>query len=467
MSAWPESEETAVQKLANYAASLTFDDLPELAVIRARQVVLDYLATALGGYRTDLGQRMADFAARMRPGVEASIIGSGRCSSLYGAAWANAAICCIPGMTETHRLCGHAASELVPVALAIGEHLHLDGQRLITALAAGYEIFGAIQPAVRAPQRIRGLDHKSQVGTLASAITAGVALGLDAARLGHALALAADMACGTEQYAFDAGKCDTEGLLAGYAAANGISAAQLADFGFHGPPGALDGPYGYFHAFGGGFRPEYLHGLGQPTMLASAAFKPHSGCRCVHAGVDAAIDVTRKGQPPLGDIVSIEVATYKDAVTPEFRLNVNPDNPDAAAYSLPIAVATILVRGNWYREDIEAFHDPEIQRLAHLTHCYVDEDIEADYPRTMGCVVRVATSQGTTHEGRVQYPKGEPENMLTDAEFEYKLRRLAADLLPDRQLNSILRITGMLERSPDVAELVALTVPVADGSERT
>lgn len=448
---------TAVEKVATYAANLRFEDMTELTVTRARQVVLDTLGTALGGYQERLGHLAADYAATMHPGDEASLIADGRRSTVEGAAWANAVMGKYLGMDDSHRTCGHVAVELVPVALALGEHKRLDGRRVITAIAAGYDVFGAIQPAVKVPQRERGLDHKGQAGTLASSITAGVALGLDEGQLAHALALSMDMACGTEQYVWDAGLCDTKDLLAGYAARNGIYAAKLAAFGFRGPPGALDGPYGYYHAFGDGYDPAFLAGIGRGFTLAETGFKPHAGCRHVHACVDATQELLKSGQPPLEEIVSIEIGTYKGAMTPDFRVNYAPENVGQAGFSLPVTVAVVLARGSWYREDIEAYNEPEIRRLRPLVKVYLDEELEAAYPEKNGCVVRVVTEDGSEYEGRVDYAKGEPENMLTDGEFEYKFRRLVGDLLAGDQVDQILERVSRLEELEDVGELVRLT----------
>lgn len=77
-----------------------------------------------------------------------------------------------------------------------------------------------------------------------------------------------------------------------------------------------------------------------------------------------------------------------------------------------------------------------------LVNVYLDEEIEADYPHTMGCVVRVRTRDGQTYEGRVQYPKGEPEKMVTDDELQYKFRRLVSGSLPSDQINQIITITA-------------------------
>jgi len=377
---------TALSVIANHAAARRFDDLSDLTIVRARQVALDFIGTMLGGYQTRLGRLAADYAARVMGGDEASIVGDGRRSSLEGAAWANAVMGKYLGMDDSHRTAGHVASELVPVVLALGEQLHLSGRQVIKAMAVGYDVMDVIQTAVKGWQRERGLDHKGQAGTLASAAAAAVAMRLPAEKIGHALALSMDMACGTEQYVYDAGACDTKDLLAGYGARNGIYAAKLADFGFEGPPGALDGPYGYFHAFGPGYDPAYLDNL-DGQALARTGFKPHAGCRHVHACVDATHELLKRGQPDLSQIAAIEVDSYQ------------------------------------------------------------------------GCEVRIVTRSGEQYRGRVEYAKGEPENMLTDEEFEEKFRYLAGDLLPEERIARLIACAGRLEQLEDVNELVSLTVP--------
>lgn len=449
---------TAVSTIANYVAARRFDDLDDLTVLRAQQVMLDFIGTMLGGYQTRLGKLAADYAAEMLGGDDAAIAGDGRRSSLEGAAWANAVMGKYLGMDDSHRAAGHVAAELVPVALAIGEQLHLSGRQVITAMAVGYDVMDLVHPVVEAWQRERGLDHKGQAGTLASAVTAAAAMQLPAEKIAHALALSMDMACGTEQYVYDAGACDTKDLLAGYAARNGIYAAKLADFGFRGPPGALDGPYGYFHAFGPGYDPSYLDSLDN-RALARTGFKPHAGCRHVHACVDATHELLQSGQPDLNEITAIEVDTYHEAITPSFRVNYKPETVGQAGFSLPVTVAVVLTRGSWFKEDIETYNHPEARRLRHLVKVGLDEAIQAEHPKKNGCEVRIATRSGKQYQGRVEYAKGEPENMLTDAEFEDKFRYLAGSLLPEGQIHQLVDCVRQLERLDDINELVQCAVP--------
>lgn len=448
----------AVSIIANYAANRTFEGLTELTITRARQVILDFIGTMLGGYQTRLGKLGADYVAEMLSGNEASIIGDHRRSTLEGAAWANAVMGKYLGMDDSHRTAGHAAAELVPVVLAIGEKLHLSGQQIITALAVGYDVMDAIQPPVEIWQRERGLDQKGQSGTLASAVTAAVAMGLSEDKIAHALSLSMDMASGTEQYVYDAGACDTKDLLSGYAARNGIYSAKLANFGFRGPPGALDGPYGYFHAFGPGYDPSYLENL-DSKALARTGFKPHAGCRHVHSCVDATQELLKSGQPNLGEITSIEIDTYHEAITPDFRVNYTPQTVGQAGFSLPVTVSVILTRGNWFREDIETYDEPEQQRLRQLVKVGLDTVIQSEHPNKNGCEVRIRTANGMQYKGRVEHAKGEPENMLTDSEFEEKFRYLVGDLLPQEQIARIVECCNQLESLSDISELVQFTTP--------
>ncbi len=450
--------QTAAQFIGEYAAARRFGELSELTVTRARQVMLDHFGVTLGGIQSELGQRAADYAAQTHAGDDATIIGDGRRSTLEGATWANAVAGKAMGMDDSHRGAGHVASELVPVALTLGEMHRLSGEQVITALAVGYDVMEMIQVAVDAWQRERGHDHKGQAGTIASAVTAAVAMGLPADQIAHALALSMDMACGTEQYVYDAGACDTKDLLAAYGAQNGIASARMAEFGFRGPPGALDGEYGYFHAFGPGYDPAFLDRL-DGEALARTGFKPHAGCRHVHSCVDATHALLQSGQPDLDAITEIEIDSYQEAITPSFRVNYEPQTLGQASFSLPVTVSVILTRGRWFSDDIATYDDPQQRRLRQLVKVGLDEAIQAEHPAKNGCEVRIHTNDGRRYHGRVEHAKGEPENMLTDAEFEAKFRHMAGDILPDMQTAELLDNISRLETLDDVGDLVRLSLP--------
>ena len=167
----------------------------------------------------------------------------------------------------------------------------------------------------------------------------------------------------------------------------------------------------------------------------------------------------KSGRPDLDAITAIEIDTYHEAITPSFRVNYEPQSVGQAGFSLPVTASVILTRGTWFREDIETFNEPEQARLRHLVKVGLDEAIQAEHPLKNGCEVRIATEDGTQYKGRVEHAKGEPQNMLTDDEFETKFRYLVGDLLPEEQITRVISTVNRLEHLDCVSELVQLTIP--------
>jgi 2-methylcitrate dehydratase PrpD len=448
-----------VVRLGAFAAGLRYEQLSALAVKRAKQIALDTIGTALGGYRRGFGPQVVEFVLRTYPGTAATIIGDGRPSSLEGAALANASMAKMLGMDDSHRAYGHVAAQVFPAALAAAEFRRRNGRDLIVAMAAGYEIFGRVGRQVRRTQLDRGFDIKATVGTLGASVAAAVALGLEAEPISHALAIATSLACGLETYVYDPANSHTKDLISGFGARNGVFAALLADAGFRGARGAIEGANGFAQAFGDGFDLDRATaGLGASFEIETAGFKPHAGCRHVHQAVDAAVEVRRQLEVDPARVTRIDVGTYAHAIEAPFRRTLEPANVSAAGYSLPMAVAVGLVFGRFYQEDIAQFNDPRVRAVLSKTHLHVDDRIQSHYPDWNGCVVRVTLDDGRVVEGRVDHAKGEPENMLTDQEFEQKFRLTVGDLLPPSRIDELVATIADLETVRDVSSLVQLTV---------
>jgi 2-methylcitrate dehydratase PrpD len=446
---------TLVRRFGEYAAGLRFEALTPLAILRAKQITLDTLGTALGGFRTGFGPKVVDFTLRTYPGTAATLIGDGRQASIEGAAFANASMAKMLGMDDSHRAYGHVAAEVFPAALAAADAKHRSGRDLIVALAAAYDVYGRVGRQVRRTQLERGFDIKATVGTIGSAVAAALGLGLDAGGLTHAIAIATSLSCGLETYVYDPANSDTKDLISGFGARNGVFAAQLAEAGFRGARGAIEGPNGFGQAFGSGFDVEQaLSGLGTSFEIETAGFKPHAGCRHVHQGFDAARQVARQATIDPARVARVDVGTYHHAIDAPFRRTVTPANASEAGYSLPTAVAIGLVFTSFYAEDIARFGDPRVQALLPKMHLAVDERIQAHYPDWNGCAVRVTMQDGTVVESRLDHAKGEPENMLTDDEFDAKLRFAVGDLLPDARLRALAASVQALETVADVSALV-------------
>jgi 2-methylcitrate dehydratase PrpD len=451
--------ESLVDRLAAHVAGLELEQIPEAARVTARQLVFDTLATAIGGYQTPLGRRAADFGVESLPGDEALVIGVGRRASAEGAAFANATMAKILGMDDSHRTAGHIACSVVPAALAVAGRAGTSGRELVAAIVGAYDVAVRLGVHVRHEQRRRGLDLKGTIGPLAAALAAGRCAGLAPAQLADALALAADMASGTEQYVYEPGSCDTKDLIAGFAARSAVFAVRLAAGGFAGPRGAIDGPYGFLQALGPGADTAdgLFADLGERFTITETAFKPHGGCRHTHQAVDAVQRLLADGPVDAAAIERVSVRTYGYALAPHFRVAPDPPGRAVAGLSIRVATALALVRGSAWPADFVAWDDPAVRRLRRLVEVAVDPVVEDAYPDRNGCTVEVVLAGGDTRSATVPFARGEPEAPLSDDDLRAKAGALADGLLLADQLDALHERCASLDQLANTDDLLALT----------
>ena len=444
-----------LEQIVDYALALDVEDIPADARELAKTIVFDSIGAGLGGYQRDLGKKATRYAVASMPGDEATLLGSGEVVSLEGAAFANAVMVKIMGMDDSHRSAGHIASQVLPVVLAIGEAYRCTGADILAGIVAAYDFAVRVGRQVRATQRARGNDLKGTVGPMAAVLAAARCANFDRETSINALALAADMASGTEQYVYEAGPCDTKDLISGFAARNAIFALNLAASGFVGPRGALDGAYGFFSAYGEGFDPDCFADLGADFAILGTAFKPHSGCRHTHQAIDAAQALLADGPLDTAAIDDIVLKTYGYATRPIFRVDPNPPR-EVAGMSIRVSTAVALTQGSAWPRDFAAWDDPEARRLRNLIDVQIDEGIEAVYPALNGCRLQVTLKDGSRREAYLPNMKGEPEFRMTDTEMREKFGVLSHDLFPQDQADAIYEFCSALESAPDIRPLAQL-----------
>ncbi len=454
-----------LEQIADYAINLRYEDIPPEAVDLAKTIVFDSIGTGLGGYQRELGRKAVRYAEGMMAGDDAALLGSGQRVSIEGAAFANGVMVKILGMDDSHRSAGHIASQLVPAVLAVGEAWNTSGEEMIAAIVAAYDFAVRVGRLVRPMQRERGLDLKGTLGAISSALAIARCARLDRETMINCVALAADLASGTEQYVYEGGLCDTKDLIAGFAARNAVFALRLAASGFYGPRGALDGEYGFFQAFGDGYEPDLFADLGLNFEILGTGFKPHGGCRHTHQAIDAVQAILQDGPIDISAIESIELGTYGYATRPVFRVDPNPSSREVAGLSIRVSTGVALQQGSAWPHDFTSWDDPEVRRLRNLIDVQVDSEIEADYPQLNGCRLRITLDTGEVRQAYLPNMKGEPEFRMSQDEMREKFAVLTRDLFADEHVDEIYQRCMNLESIENIAQLLQLcaageTLPV-------
>jgi 2-methylcitrate dehydratase len=85
-----------------------------------------------------------------------------------------------------------------------------------------------------------------------------------------------------------------------------------------------------------------------------------------------------------------------------------------------------------------------------------DPEIEKVFPALQRVVVTITTTDGRTFTKRLDYPKGDPRNPLSDAEIEEKFAALAEGVLSERAQKKLKEAIWNLEKAGSVSKLMAL-----------
>jgi 2-methylcitrate dehydratase PrpD len=446
------------RELAEFVAGLRLADLPDAVVAMACDVVLDTVGCALGAWRDDA--QKADIARTLALGFAsapaAAVWGGGGARADAGvAALANGILANAADFDDTHkRALLHTGSVVVPPALALAEAIRLDGETVIGALVAGYEVAVRVGMAVM-PTHYRFWHSTATNGTFGAAACAARAMGLDAGRTQMALGFAGTQAAGLNTF-FTSGDF-TKSLHPGKAAFNGVLSARLAALGATSPPAMLEHEKGYVRAFSPEPKQAALtEGLGRTWEILQNGFKFFPSILASHAAIQATLDVVGTHDVKAADIASITNETYATVASHFSAKSVG--TAMGARVSVPYCVAVAALD----REVGQAQFTPErvtradVQNLLARTEVVAAFELTQLYPEKFPARVTVALRDGRRLAATRYFPKGDPQEPLTPDEIEAKFLANAAARLSQAQARELVRLVRGLPGLKDLAPLHAL-----------
>src|SRR5699024_9597256 len=164
--------------------------------------ILDYFGSALSG-KSSKPVQMIDEMVRELGGTSQASLVTGGSTSVINAALVNGAASHISEIDDIHKgSIIHAATVVVPAALAVSEWKNLCGKDLITAVVAGYEVCFRIGEAV-SPSHYYYWHNTATCGTFGSAVAAAKLLDLDEEQIVSTLGSAGTQAAGLWEFIED------------------------------------------------------------------------------------------------------------------------------------------------------------------------------------------------------------------------------------------------------------------------
>lgn len=456
------SEPRATQRLAEFAAATTYDDLPAPVIEQAKLAILDWFGSMLAGALEPPARIAREVVRLLGASDDATLFPHGR-SSAAGAAFANGVASHILEFDDVHKGSTlHAAAPILPAVFAVAEREHADGRTALRATVLGYEAGLRIGEAVN-PSHYAFWHPTGTAATFGAAVAAGALLGLDATRMREALGSAGTQAAGL--WEFNADGAMSKHLHPGKAAMNGVLAADLAARGFTAATRILEGERGFFRATSTGYDASRITtGLGRQWKITENCYKLHSCCGHTHTAIDTAQDLRARqgwqGDDAAREIAAIEIALYGPGYDVVRRLR--PRTPYQAKFSVAYCVAAALVEGvvglaqfDPARFDTDGVRQPSIAALLERTTVRADPTLTARYPERWPARVTLRLASGETIEGSADYPRGNPENPVPFATLEAKFRALVAPRYDATLADRVITSVQNLDRCADVATMMS------------
>ena len=440
-----------VEALANFAVSLSYQDLPDEAIEAAQIFIMDTIAVGIAGKTYDATDKALVAASLWGEGKTRVIGRPGRKLARPSAAFAN-------GM-QVHSLEWdglHEPSVVIAMCAPISamvaqfDSQKISGKELILATVVAIEVavfFGgdtSAGPRFFRPSAAGGMGAVAGMARLRN---------FDKQQFIHALGLAHAQTAGTMQ-------AHWEGSMAlpmqiGKAAQMAHMSVDMVEAGMTGPVDFIDGRFGYFKLFESVDQIDHLlSALGKPYKITEMAHKPYPAGRATQAVLTMIRQLLSEHEFAVTDIEKIKVYVPPLVMLLVGRPPSEDMTPSYARLCLRFVVPLMLADGDIdpRRYVPDAFGNKQICDLGDRIEILHDgnPDKNALGPQRMDIILK----DGQVLTATCDDPLGSPANPLSKQQREDKVRRCFLLGLHDADPEPYIQTANRLAKVEDVSVLL-------------
>ncbi|MEO5670378.1 MAG: MmgE/PrpD family protein [Ramlibacter sp.] len=411
-------------ELALFCAALHYDDLPAAALPFIRTGFTDCVATMIAGRDSEPVRILKETLAPP----------PGECRLFFGAATARAPEAAWLNATAAHALDfddaaqkGHLSAVLVPAILAEADERGANGRQMMTAYAAGYEVWAELLR--REPDLYHNHSwHPTGVFGPIAAAAACASLGrLDAGQTTHALAVAASQSSGLIA---NFGSM-TKPFHAGRAAHAGVMSARLAGRGFTGSPDALEHAKGLMMGISPNERVDVTSTIEAGHLwklpVGGVNTKKYPVCFASHRAIDGMLSMLAEHAVAPGQVDRVTVTTSRrNKSTLRFD---HPEDALQAKFSMQFAMAAALLERRCSLVELrdEFVRRDDVKSLMGRVHVLPEDREDPLRPgEAPHDVVVLDTTDGRRFTREVAHVRGGPELPLLPGELYGKFETCLA-----------------------------------------
>lgn len=392
---------------------------------QVKRCLLDYLGATFAGAK--ILERQKAEILRMVGCDEAGVcvIGSSKRASLETAALLNGLSSHVAEMDDGVRYgMIHPGAPIFSALLPVAEKMNSTGGDLVRGVLVGYEAALRLASAMQPTHYRRGYHPTATCGSVGATMGIAAMLKFNEKEMENALAAVSISAAGSLKVV-DRGS-ELKPYNVGRAAVLAVHSAIMARAGFNAPDDALSGDTGFIRMTTNECREEkILANAPNDYWIHSVYVKPYAACRHAHPSIEGAIRILNQTNLRAKDIKSIHITTYHGLAGRHDHTEVT--DVSSARMSVPFSVALAIKAGAASINDFtqQTVDDAEIRTLARKVTISADQKFTDRVPDQRAAELRLETNDGAVYQELVTFPKGEPENPLTDSELENKFASLA------------------------------------------
>ncbi|MBI1997220.1 MAG: MmgE/PrpD family protein [Deltaproteobacteria bacterium] len=445
--------------LCDYALKLSYRDLPQEVIGRAKHIVLDTVGCALGGAESPPAKIARAAASEITSAIPSTVLISGQKTSPDLAAFANGVMIRYLDFNDTYA--GSPTchpSDLLALVLAVVDAKNGGGKDVILGMVLGYEVFCGLIDA-GAKERGGSWDQ-STYGVIAAAVAAAKLFGLTREQMANAISLAVTSHISLEQ--IRRGQISHwKGCALANASRNAVFCAMLAGKGLTGPEEVFEGKAGFFNSTGIRFDITPFADSADAYRIMKARVKAFPAGYFSQSAIEAILNL-RSQISDIDAIKEIRLQTFPAGyeVMGSGEANWRPETRESADHSLPFVMAVALMEGSVEirHYDQMYYKRPDVRTLMQKIKVRIGEEPVAAWPEVPLNIVDIEMKSGKVLSTRVAYHLGHFKRLMTVEEQERKFRPLAEPLLPKKQIDDLLACLRRLDEVERVSELIALTV---------
>lgn len=441
----------ATSELSGFVAGLDAPAIPADVVHQAKRCLIDWLGVTLAGSADPSAAILGDVSDELGSDRTATVLGTGRRTTLLLAALANGYAAHVLDYDDTYnpaRTTVHGCAPVWPVVVGLSEVGQVDGRRALAAFVAGFEAQVRVALAAGPAHYEVGWHVTGTVGHFGAAAAASNLLRLDATQVANALGAAGTQAAGLKGVYGSMGKA----LHPGKAAMDGLLAAFLARRGFTASTSVLEHERGFLRVLSTDPEPELVTaGLGEEWTLPHNGFKPYACGSLTHPTIEAVIGLREEHRLVPEKIESIQatVSDYVSWVTGKAKPTTGLEGKFSIFHSAAVAAVDGAASIRQFTDN--RVNDPVVVGMRDRVSIVVDDDLPKD-----AATVEIVLTDGGRLTREVLHNKGTPDKPMTDGEIEAKFTDLAVPRIGREATHRLAKMCWRLDECADVAEIAHL-----------